>query len=106
MHAIARELGTSPPRLHVPYRALYAAGYAAERLAKVTRSRHQPVLTRLGVKLFGTDNRHSIEKARTELGYRPQVALDDGVRRAAAWYRAQGQPRAGTPLDELVAPKG
>jgi nucleoside-diphosphate-sugar epimerase len=106
MHAIARELGTSPPRLRVPYHALYAAGYAAERLAKVRRSRHQPVVTRLGVKLFGTDNRHSIKKARTELGYRPQVALHDGVRLAAGWYRTGRQPRAGTPLDELVAPRG
>jgi hypothetical protein len=42
IHAIARELGTRLPRLHVPYHALYAAGYAAERIAKVTRSRHQP----------------------------------------------------------------
>jgi nucleoside-diphosphate-sugar epimerase len=103
LDAIARELGMRPPRLHVPYHALYAAGYAAEHLAKVTRSRHQPVVTRLGAKLFGTDNRHSIEKARNELGYRPQVALDEGVRLAAAWYRARRQPRAGPPLDQLVA---
>jgi nucleoside-diphosphate-sugar epimerase len=42
--------------------------------------------TRLGVKLFGTDNRHAIDKARRELGYTPRVSLREGVRRAAAWY--------------------
>ena len=87
LHAIARELGASPPRLHLPYRPLYAAGYAAERLATLTRARRQPVVTRLGVKLFGTANRHAIDKARRELGYRPRIALEDGVRLAAAWYR-------------------
>jgi nucleoside-diphosphate-sugar epimerase len=92
LEAIAAELGASPPRLHAPYRALYAAGYAAERVANVTRSRRQPIVTRLGVKLFGTDNRHSIERARRELGYEPQVSLRDGIRRAAAWYRQRTMP--------------
>jgi nucleoside-diphosphate-sugar epimerase len=81
LEAIAREIGASPPRRRVPYRPLYAVGYVAERL-----SRRQPVVTRLGVKLFGTDNRHAIHKARRELGYAPQVDLDDGVRLAARWY--------------------
>jgi nucleoside-diphosphate-sugar epimerase len=44
------------------------------------------------VKLFGTDNRHAIDKARSELGFRPKVSLEDGVRMAAAWYRGQDQP--------------
>ena len=92
LRAIAQELGARPPRVHVPYRALYAAGYAAERLATVTHSQHQPVVTRLGVKLFGTDNRHAIDKAQRELGYRPQVAAREGVRLAAVWYRKRPAP--------------
>jgi nucleoside-diphosphate-sugar epimerase len=90
LEAIAHETGASLPRIHVPYQALYAAGAAAEQLAMLTRSQRQPVVTRLGVKLFGTDNRHAIDKARRELGYRPLVDLRDGVRLAAAWYRSQG----------------
>jgi nucleoside-diphosphate-sugar epimerase len=95
LEAIARETGTSPPRVHVPYRALYSAGYLAERMAAVSGSEAQPMLTRLGVKLFGTDNRHSIGKARRELGYRPQTSLLEGVRLTAAWYltrRSQDAP--------------
>ena len=91
LDAIAYDIGVSPPTAHVPYRALYAAGGAAERMASVTGSQRQPVLTRLGVKLFGTDNRHAIDKAQGELGYLPQVAIREGVRLTAAWYRAQGQ---------------
>jgi nucleoside-diphosphate-sugar epimerase len=92
LDAIAHEIGANPARIHIPYQALYAAGASAERLALLIRGRHQPVLTRLGVKLFGTDNRHAIDKARRELGYHPMVDLRDGVRLAAEWYRTEGQP--------------
>jgi nucleoside-diphosphate-sugar epimerase len=87
LRAIAREIGARPPRLHIPYHALYAAGYAAERLATITPSRRRPPITRLGVAFFGTDNRYAIDKARRELGYAPRVELHEGVRLAAAWYR-------------------
>jgi nucleoside-diphosphate-sugar epimerase len=92
--AIARAIGVSPPRRHIPYPPLYAAAWLAERAALLARSARQPPLTRLGVKLFGTDNRHAIEKARRELGYQPAVSLEDGVLLAAAWYRTQVGPCA------------
>jgi nucleoside-diphosphate-sugar epimerase len=87
LDAIAGAIGATPPHRHVPYRALYAASCVAERFAKLPRSRRKPIVTRLGVKLFGTDNRHAIDKARRELGYVPEVDLMDGVRLAADWYR-------------------
>ncbi len=90
--AVAHDIGASPPRIHLPYNALYAAGYAAEHLAVISRSQGQPLVTRLGVKLFGTDNRHAIDKARRELGYRPLVSLREGIRLAAAWFLSQQQP--------------
>jgi nucleoside-diphosphate-sugar epimerase len=89
--AIAQELGIAPPRLHVPYPAAYAAAYAAELAVKRTGKKH-PVVTRHGVILYGTDNRHSIEKARTELGYAPKVSIREGVRLACAWYRQLSTP--------------
>jgi nucleoside-diphosphate-sugar epimerase len=91
LRAIAAELEVPAPRLRVPYAVLYAAAYAAERAAAITHAKTQPIVTRLGVKLFGTDNRQSIEKARSQLGYAPQVPLREGIRLAAEWYR-QGAP--------------
>jgi nucleoside-diphosphate-sugar epimerase len=87
LNAIAHEIGTNAPRLHVPYHALYAASCAAERLSMLTRSQRDPLVTRHGVALFGTDNRHAIDRARQELGYTPQVEVCKGVRLAARWYR-------------------
>jgi nucleoside-diphosphate-sugar epimerase len=107
LHAIADEIGAGPPRLHIPYRALYAAGYAAERLALVTRSRLRPPTTRFGVAFLGTDSRCAIDKARRELGYLPRVDLREGVRLAASWYlnrdgrRAGGLPTVGYAAQEV-----
>jgi nucleoside-diphosphate-sugar epimerase len=86
LDAIARDIGAAPPRFRIPYRPLYAAGYLAERLARLAPSRSRPPITRLGVAFFGTDNRYLIGKARRELGYCPQVDLCDGLRITAAWY--------------------
>ena len=94
--AVAREIGARPPRIRVPYRALYSVAYVAERLAEATRSTREPVVTRHGVNLFGTDNRHAIDKARRELGYAPQVPLTQGIRLAASWY-GQLADAAGVP---------
>ena len=85
--AIASEVGAEAPRLHLPFRALYIAGWLAERVAGLAGSGRRPPITRLGAAFFGTDNRYSIDRARRELGYRPRVGLREGVRLAALWYR-------------------
>jgi nucleoside-diphosphate-sugar epimerase len=103
LNAIAHEIGVSPPRLHIPYHPLYAVGYAAEQLAKLTRASRQPIVTRLGVKLFGSDNRHAIDKARRELGYSPRVPLREGIHLAATWYRAQSRIAEPAPAVDRVA---
>jgi len=87
--AVAAEIGTAPPRLHLPYRALYALAYLSELLVNPDAPRRQPLITRLGLELFGTDNRVSIDKARRELGFTPRVSLREGVHLAASWYLQQ-----------------
>jgi nucleoside-diphosphate-sugar epimerase len=97
LEAIARETGLMPPRLCIPYPALYATAYVSERLAMLTRSQRDPLVTRHGIALFGTDNRHAIDKARQELGYAPRVDLPEGVSRAAAWYKQRESNPHGHP---------
>jgi nucleoside-diphosphate-sugar epimerase len=97
LRAIARAVDAERPRLHLPYRALYAAGYVAERVAALTPSSQRPPVTRLGVAFAGTDNRYAIDKARRELGYAPRVDLDEGVRITARWYLAAGNGQSAEP---------
>ncbi|MEP7015314.1 MAG: NAD-dependent epimerase/dehydratase family protein [Verrucomicrobiota bacterium] len=96
---IAAEIGVNPPRLRVPYHFLYPLGVLAEKLVDRDNPKRQPLVTRYGVQIFGTDNRQSIEKARRELGYAPQVSLRDGIRMTAEWYlnqqaRSESEPEA------------
>ncbi len=86
--AIAQDLNVPPTRLHLPYAAAYAIAYAAEKVVPLNGKKH-PIVTRHGVTLYGTDNRHSIDKARTELGYEPKVSVREGVRLACEWYREE-----------------
>jgi nucleoside-diphosphate-sugar epimerase len=87
--SIAAAIGADPTWIHVPYALMYAATYAVEGLFAATQLKRRPPVTRLGIAFFGTGSRHSIDKARRELGFAPQVPLREGVRLAAAWYLHQ-----------------
>lgn len=88
-YAIADAVGGKRPGLHLPYPPVYYGSILAECvLARLTGAK--PPVTRLGALMFGRDNRHSIEKARSELGYEPQVDLRTGIQLAAAWFNAGG----------------
>ncbi len=88
LNAIASELGVSHPRRHIPYRLARGAGFAAEMAGHLLHWKQPPPLTRFGVELLGGENRISINRARSELGFSPQVSLAEGVRQGIAWYRA------------------
>jgi nucleoside-diphosphate-sugar epimerase len=89
LSAIAQEMGVWPPRVHVPYHAMYAAAYAAERVSMLSGYRIRPVITRHGIKILGGEGRLSIDKARRHLGYVPQTPMREAVRLTAAWYKHQ-----------------
>jgi nucleoside-diphosphate-sugar epimerase len=89
LRSLAEEVGAQSPGIRVPYRVLYTAAGLAEQRARLLHSARKPILTRLGVAIFGTDNRHAIDKARRELGYSPAVPVREGIRRAAEWYRQE-----------------
>ena len=103
-NAIADAVGGVRPTRHLPYLPIYYGSIVAEKVvARVTRTK--PVVTQLGAMMFGSDNRHSVEKARRELGYEPEVDLRTGITIAAEWFNAAGmdevavtQASKGSPL--------
>lgn len=89
---IADAVGGKRPRLHLPYAPIRCGSIVAERVvARLTGTK--PPATELGALMFGSDNRHSIEKARHELGYEPEVDLRTGIQLTAAWFNAGGMDR-------------
>jgi nucleoside-diphosphate-sugar epimerase len=85
--AIARELGVPAPTRRIPYRPALMLGSALEGAARMARRQQPPPLMRYGIQMLGGENRFSIERARDELGFSPQVALAEGVTRSVDWFR-------------------
>jgi len=87
---LAQIVGVPRPRLVIPHRLAYLAGWAMEKAYGALRLRSRPLLTRMVAEVFGTDQGFPIDKARRDLGYEPQVDFDEGMRRVEAWLHEAG----------------
>jgi nucleoside-diphosphate-sugar epimerase len=85
---IAEEAGVRPPGLHLPVWPFWMAGAACEALCVPLGI--EPPIYRRRVDFFTKSRAFDITRARTEIGYAPQVGLREGIRRTLAWYREQG----------------
>ena len=70
-----------------------------------------PPIFRRRLSWFITNRHFRIDRARTELGYRPRINLREGLARTAAWYRETGRlpavlPVAPPPPERRRAPAG
>jgi nucleoside-diphosphate-sugar epimerase len=86
--AIAAALDARPPRVHLPTPLVRVGAWAAEQAGRLLGI--HPPLTVEGVRFFTESRAFSIEKAARELGWTPQVEIEEGTRRAVAWYRQEG----------------
>jgi len=102
-NAIADAVDGVRPTRHLPYLPIYYGSIVAEKVvARVTRTK--PIVTQLGAMMFGSDNRHSVEKARRELGYEPKVDLRTGITLAAEWFNAGGMDEVAVTQASQTAP--
>jgi nucleoside-diphosphate-sugar epimerase len=84
---IAAELGVPPPRRRMPVPLAWLGAAGLEAAGKLT-GRDVP-LSRTGVAFFSENRRSTYARAERELGFTPQVELQEGVARTVAWYRAE-----------------
>jgi nucleoside-diphosphate-sugar epimerase len=102
-NAIADAVHGARPTRHLPYLPIYYGSIVAEKVvARVTRTK--PIVTQLGAMMFGSDNKHSVEKARSELGYEPKVDLRTGITLAAEWFNAGGMDEVAVTQASQAAP--
>ena len=85
---IAGAVNVPVPKLHVPVKPVRILGGICEDVCRILRV--EPPLFRRRVDFFTKDRAFDITKAKTELGYRPRVDLDEGINRTARWYKEQG----------------
>jgi nucleoside-diphosphate-sugar epimerase len=85
---IAEEARVPRPRLRLPVWPFWIAGAACEALCAPFGI--EPPIYRRRVDFFTKSRAFDISRARTELGYAPQVSLREGIRRTLEWYRREG----------------
>jgi nucleoside-diphosphate-sugar epimerase len=83
---IAGELGVRLPRARLPVQLARVMAASFERIAHLT-GYSEPVLTRARVRFFTENRAFTSAKARTDLGYVPEVDLREGVKRTVRWYK-------------------
>jgi dihydroflavonol-4-reductase len=85
---VAEGAGVPAPRLHLPVWPFYVAGAVCEALCAPLGI--EPPIYRRRVDFFTKSRAFDITRARTEIGYAPQVGLREGIRRTLGWYREHG----------------
>lgn len=85
---VAGALGVPPPRWRFPYWPLLASAVACEAIC--TPLGLDPPLHRRRAEFFVKDRAFSSAKAKRELGFAPEVSVEEGMRRTARWYQDQG----------------
>jgi nucleoside-diphosphate-sugar epimerase len=86
---IAEMMGCRARQVAIPRSLAFGVALAAEAAAALMRK--PPVINRykvrdLSERCWGC----SIERARRELGYNPQIPIDDGLRETIDWYNREG----------------
>ena len=85
---VARALDIPVRIPHYPVWPVVALGHVVEKICKPIGVA-PPIFPRR-VDWYRQNRAFDIARAKRELGYMPQVALDDGLRRTGAWYRQMG----------------
>ena len=85
---VAEGAGVPAPAWHVPAWPFRAAGAACETMCAPLGI--EPPIYRRRVDFFTKSRAFDITRARTEIGYAPQVGLREGIRRTLDWYRDHG----------------
>jgi nucleoside-diphosphate-sugar epimerase len=78
----------SLPRVtrHVPFWLALRFAFLSECWKAMIFSKSPPAITRRAIYLIGRSTQFSTQKARTQLGWKPQVTIQEGVRRTLEWF--------------------
>ncbi len=96
VNGILHAAGLPPEERTLPLAVAVAAGRAMEISHFVLRLRGEPAMTRFIARNLATAHWYDISAARRDLGYRPEISIDEGFSRLADWFKSQDQPPATT----------
>lgn len=88
---IAQAAGLEPPRLRVPVQVAKAGGSLAERIWDRMNRRDDPPMTSFLAEQLATAHWFDQRETRRRLDWSPQVTLEEGFERLAAWFTTTGR---------------
>jgi 2-alkyl-3-oxoalkanoate reductase len=80
--------GLPAPTKTVPVWSAYLAGRVLERVYSLFRLAGEPPMTRFVAGQLSTSHWYNITAARRDLGYEPQVSIEEGLKRLAASFKS------------------
>ncbi|MCE8429290.1 MAG: NAD-dependent epimerase/dehydratase family protein [Candidatus Methanoperedens sp.] len=85
---IAKELNVPVPKIHFPFFwPVWAASFACEIICWPFGI--NPPIFRRRADIFRKSRAFDISKARKELGFKPKIALNEGIKKTVEWYRKE-----------------
>jgi nucleoside-diphosphate-sugar epimerase len=85
---VAKELQVPTPRVHWPVWPFWTAGLLCEMVCVPLRI--EPPIFRRRVDFYTKSRAFDTTRAQQELGFSPQVDLEEGIKFTADWYRREG----------------
>lgn len=86
IQALFRKIDVQPRYRHLNLRTVYIFASAIEKLYRFLHIYREPPITRYTVCTLGYSQTLDISKAKQELGYKPIVSLDEGIKKYATAY--------------------
>jgi nucleoside-diphosphate-sugar epimerase len=90
IHALADLVELPRPTRNYSHNVAFALASVWETYYRMRGRTERPPLTRVLVEWMGTDQEYPIDKAVRDLGYRPRVSFQEGMRQTAVWLRREG----------------
>lgn len=87
VNALLAAVGAPQVQGSIPFGVAYGLGAVLEALWLGLRLKGEPPMTRFLAEQLSTTHWYDISATRRDFGYTPQVSMDDGLARLAAWWR-------------------
>lgn len=85
---IVGSIGINPPYIYVPCIVAVLGARCIEMLSRFTH--REPIVTYRNIKSTITDRVFDITKSEEQIGYRPRIFCEDGVKTTIRWYKEIG----------------
>ncbi len=73
------------PRKHIPKFMAYLVCNILTALARLTKAKEPPYITKTRIKFLSLNLDFDIDKTKNDLGYNPRVSIEEGLRRTKDW---------------------